>query len=282
MKKLDCETIDSTYESLEQILGTTRLRLEPLFEGLDVESFYRNKPHHPQPPEDLIFSEVRKLATLEGDYDRTCWFHLTRTLDPNTFEQGILPLGKCVDDIWNLLYSFAHKHVSAKEWDEFRRDMGSHDHAGLYEMKVGDVTEWGPYAILIKDHAFGSKEIGNHDYLSAPEIVEDICMCFTQKHGFDLLTAFTKRTKPCIVKFFNGPRSDCVETAIYHLYKSHRGEGCSQQCNTCYDAEGVQVPPERIMTVEFPANRTRGRRKMSSEAAAASWEKAIEDLLGAV
>jgi hypothetical protein len=281
MKKLDCETIDSTYESLEQILGTTRSRLESLFDGLDIESFYRNKPHHPQSPEDLIFSEVRKLATLEGDNDRTCWFHLTRTLVTNTFEQGILPLGKCLDAIWNLLYSLARKHVSVEEWDEFRRDMGSHDHAGLYEMKVSDPREWGPFALLIKDHAFRSKEIGNHDYLGVPEIVEDICMCFTQKHGFDLLAAFTKKTKPCIVKFFAGPRSDCVETAIYHLYKAHRGEKCSIQCNTCYDAEGVPVAPDRIMNVEFPTYRTGRRRKMSSEAKAISWKKAIEDLLGA-
>lgn len=281
MKKLDCETIDSTYESLEQILGTSRSRLESLFEGIDIESFYRNRPHHPQPPEDLVFSEVRKLATLEGEYDRTCWFHLTRILDTNTFEQGILPLGKCLDAIWNLLYSLARKQVSAEEWGEFRSDMGSHDHAGLYEMKVSDATEWGPYAFLIKDHAFRSKEIGNHDYLGAPEIVEDICMCFTQKHGFDLLAAFTKKTKPCIVKFFDGPRSDCVETAIYHLYKAHRREKCSIQCNTCYDAEGVPVAPDRIMKVEFPTYRTRRRRKMSAEAKAVSWEKAIEDLLGA-
>lgn len=64
MKALDCETIDSTYESLEQILGTKRSRLESVFEGLDIESFYRDNPHHPQPAEDFVFSEVRKLATL--------------------------------------------------------------------------------------------------------------------------------------------------------------------------------------------------------------------------
>src|SRR5829696_2806039 len=138
MKILDCETVDSTYESLEQILGTTRSKLESVFQSVDIETFYRENPHHPQPAEDLIFSEVRKVATLPGTYDRTCWFHLTRTVPTNYFEQGILPLGECIDAIWEFLYSLANKRVSAEDWGEFRRDMGASHSAYLYGMKVSD------------------------------------------------------------------------------------------------------------------------------------------------
>jgi len=183
MRALDCETVDSTYESLEQILGTSRSRLESVFERLDIESFYRANPHYPQPPEDLIFSEVRKVATLPGDYDRTYWFHLTRTIATNKFEQGILPLGERVEAIWDFLYSLARKHASVEEWRDFRRDMGSHHDADLYSMKANDAMHWGPYALLTRDHAFKSEEIGNHDYFDAPEIVEDICICFTKNTG---------------------------------------------------------------------------------------------------
>jgi hypothetical protein len=278
MKVLDCETTDSTYDSLEQILGTGRSRLESVFEGVDVERFYRDNPRHPQPPEDLIFSEVRKVATLSGNYDRTCWFHLTRTTLTNKFEQGILPLGQCLDSIWDLLYSLARKHVSAEEWDEFRHDMGPHHHAGLYGMKASDPMHWGPYALLTRDHAFNSEEIGNHDYLAAPEIVEDICICLTEKHGFDLLAAFMKKTRPCVVKFFDAPRDGCVQTAVYHLYNAYRGHRCSMQCNTCYDGEGVPVPPERIMRVEFPKYRKRRRKRMSADAAAAAWQEHVKHL----
>lgn len=154
MKVLDCETIDSTYESLEQILGTGRSQLETVFDGVDVERFYRDNPRHPQPPEDLIFSEVRKVATLSGNYDRTCWFHLTRTAPTNTFDQGILPLGQCLDAIWNFLYSLAKRQVTQEEWNRFRHDMGSDHHADLYEMKAHDPMHWGPYALLTRDHAF--------------------------------------------------------------------------------------------------------------------------------
>lgn len=51
MKVLDCETIDSTYESFEQILGVGRSQLESVFESVDVENFCRDNPYHPQPPE---------------------------------------------------------------------------------------------------------------------------------------------------------------------------------------------------------------------------------------
>lgn len=275
MKVLDCETIDSTYESLEHILGSSRSRLESVLKELDLDQFYRDTPRHPLPPDELVSSEVMKVATLPGDYDRTCWFHLTRTINTNKFERGILPLGQRLEAIWDLLYSLARKHVSRGEWIEFRRDMGSHHHAGVYGMKVNDPRQWGPYALLIRDHAFKSEQIGNHDYFDAPEIVEDICICFTEKHGFDLLAAFKKITKPCVVKFFDGPRGDCIETAIYHLYQTLWRNQCSMQCNTCYDAEGEPVPPEWIIKVEFPTYRKRRRRGMS-DAAASSWQQHID------
>jgi hypothetical protein len=273
MKVLDCETIDSTYESLEQILGVGRSQLESVFESVDVESFYQDNPYYPQPLEDLIFSEVRKVTTLPGNYDRTCWFHLTRTAPSNNFEQGVLPLGQYLDAIWSFLYSLAKKSVSPEEWDEFRRDMGSHHHASLYEMKASDSMYWGPYALLSRDHAFKSEEISNHDYLGAPEIVEDICICFSERHEFDLLGAFMKKTRPCIVKFFDGPRSGCVSTAVYHLYNAYRGNGCSGQCNTCYDAEGVPVTLACILKVEFPKYRKRRRKRKPADPS--SWGKHI-------
>lgn len=277
MKVLDCETIDSTYESLEQILGVGRSQLESVFDGFDVESFYQDNPSYPYPPEDVVFSDVSKVASLPGNYDRTCWFHLTRIAPSNNFEQGILPLGQCLELIWSFLYSLAKKKVSLAEWEKFRRNMGPHHHAALYAMKVADSMHWGPYALLSRDHAFNSQEVGNHDYLRAPEIVEDICICFSEKYEFDLLGAFMKKTRPCIVKFFDGPRSDCVPTAVYHLYNEYRGNRCSMQCNTCYDGESATVTSERILKVEFPKYRKRRQKKMPTQTI--SLEKHIEKSL---
>ena len=40
----------------------------------------------------MVLSEVRKVATLPGDYDLTCYLHRTRAAPGSRFETGILPL----------------------------------------------------------------------------------------------------------------------------------------------------------------------------------------------
>jgi hypothetical protein len=262
MKVLDCETTDSTYDSLESIQGVKRIKLESVFDALDLERFYQENRYYPRPPEDLLYYEVRKVSTLPSTYDQTCWFHLTRTIPLNNFEQNILPLGQCINGIWDLLHSLVKRAISSAEWTAFMEDMGDHHNAGLYAMKVSDETHWSPYALLSRDHAFKVSEVGNDDYLGAPEIVEDICLCFSEKFEYDLLGTFIRKTKPFVVKFVAGPRSGCVSTAIYHLYNVYRGNRCSMQCNTCFDGESVAIPREDILKVEFPTYRKpRGRQR---------------------
>lgn len=131
--------------------------------------------------------------------------------------------------------------------------MGSSNSAFLYNMKIADRIHWGPHAILIRDHAFIMQQTGSHDYLKVPEIVEDICICFSERHDFDLLRAFRAKTKACLVKFADhNPGTDCfLRAAIYHLYNRLWGVACSLDCNTCYDAEGVPITAQQILKVEY-------------------------------
>ncbi|AWI03207.1 hypothetical protein [Clostridium drakei] len=46
--------------------------------------------------------------------------------------------------------------------------------------------------MVVKDAAFSSEEIGNHDYLKIPEIVEDICVCFEKIYGINLYISNSK------------------------------------------------------------------------------------------
>jgi hypothetical protein len=252
MRVLDCESIETTYNSLEGILGIQRDAIDVAFQDLDVERFYRDNPRYPEPPDDLVFSVVTNNAPSPPVFDKVCWFHLTRTAVTNTFEHGILSLGQQIDSIWNFLHTLLDDGFPREEWNDFRRHSGDSHSAYLYRMKVGNPLHWGPYAILVRDVAFKAKEVGNHDYLRAPEVVEDICMCFSEKYGFDLLDVFLKGTKPCIVKFVdNHPRSDCLLAALYYLYSAYHEQELSRYCNTCFDGEGVLIPKERILKIEF-------------------------------
>jgi len=244
LKILDCESVTSTYKSIEQILRIDESRLQRLFESIDIDTSCGEE----------CLRAVMKATGGEPRYDRTCWFHLTRTTPGNKFEQGLLPLGESIDLIWELLRSLAIPNVSKACWDAFRRDLEGascepHHYALLYEMKTTDKDHWGPFGMLIRDHAFEPIDLGNYDYLDVPEIVRDICICFSERSRFNLLQAFIDKTQPCIVKFFqdSAERND-LAAALYYLYNQFRGLGLGM--SWACDAEG-RVNPEQILSVDF-------------------------------
>ena len=60
------------------------------------------------------------------------------------------------------------------------REVGVPD--DLNNEKTTNRLHSGPYAMLVKESAFRSSEIGNHDYLEFPEIVEDICNGYERQY----------------------------------------------------------------------------------------------------
>lgn len=92
----------------------------------------------------------------------------------------------------------------------------------------------GPYAILVLEHGLSRHQMTGcgylHDYLGTPEIVQQICGCFSDYHDFDLLTAYEENTTPTVVKFLDtSPQSthpDCQIAALFHLYRRRRGFEC--------------------------------------------------------
>lgn len=254
MTILDCESVESTYNSLESILGIGIRDLKVAFKSFNMDSFYAENPHYPDPPENLLLEKIIGRSSTLPAFDQVCWFHLTRTVPTNTFDEGILPLGEQIEKIWVFLYSLIEQDFPQEEWNNFRCDLGNSHSADLYRMKVNDSLHWGPYGVLVKDIAFRAKEVGNHEYFRTPEIVEDICTCFNEKYNLDLQEAFFNNTKPCIVKFIDEtPRPDCIEAAMYYLYMMFYGNELSLFCNTCFDGEAAAVPKERILNIKFPS-----------------------------
>ena len=97
--------------------------------------------------------------------------------------------------------------------------------------------------MLVKDVAFHPSEIGNHDYLRVPEIIEDI----------GLEKAYAQKAFPVIVKF----RAEAefspefyLKPMLNYIYCTIRGMDFSLNCNTCFDAKGHIIEPEKIVYVE--------------------------------
>lgn len=254
MRILDLESAEHGYNSLELICGVARPRIEALFNSVDINHFYGDKTHGFSSFDRYLFAFFQRELQQDLSYERTCWFHLTRAVEGATFSNGLLPLHHALDGIWQMLYELVSSEITPEQWVEFRRAlMESELHsARLYRMKANDPRMCGPYAMLIKEFGFRPNEIGNHDYLRTPEIVEDICLVYRQLYGLDLLSRYINQTKPCIVKFHAPARGEELGIALCHLHNHHKKVEPFSSCNTCYVGEGVPVPGSDILSIEFP------------------------------
>ena len=257
VKALDCETVETAVQSMEQILEIGRCTLIDLFQDLDIEGYRRKTGRSDLPPDGVVDEAVRRRIGSTARVEGVCWFHVTRVRSEEDFDRGLLPLGQQIDSIWSFLHDLVRDRVSEEEWAEFRHrlDRGSMKghFAGLYREKVARQSHWGPYAMLVRDIAFRPRDAGNHDYFRTPEIIEDICKSFPTKYGIDLFAEFRAATRPCIVKFFEDRNADHVlRPALYYLYCAYRGFKLSDYCNTCFDGKGLAVPRDRLLKVEFP------------------------------
>jgi hypothetical protein len=252
MLVLDCQTTDSIYMSLEAIAGANRGAIEAFLKDMDLNSYYGGGSPPPCPGNEFLLDAFRCAFGTDLSYDKTCWFHLTRTDNASTFEDGILPLGQRLDSLFDWLYGLFDSAVTQQQWNDFRQEISQRGSL-IYKMKTESPFHWGPYAILVRDLAFKPVEVGNHDYFSGPEIIEDICDCFEKQYQVSLLKIFLQKTKPCIVKFIDyGTRSNYVRAALWHLHKIVWQETCTDYCNDCFDGKGVPVSREQILSVEFP------------------------------
>lgn len=247
---LDCESTVSTLESLAEILGVDRAYLADFVRRFDLAT-----APHDQESDEVLFSALCKRVAVKTAHDATCAFHVTRTDKPASFSQeGLLPLPKAIPKIWGFLSELGKVVVSDEEWKEFRRGVETANpchYACLYRMKVGERGHWGPWGFLIRDFALVKPGPGYHDYRRTPEVVEDICICFQEHFGHDLLSMFIERTVPCVVKFRTSEANRVyLSAALHYLYVMHHEEGPSAALDVGVSAGPDGVPPKHILAVE--------------------------------
>ncbi|MBI1955484.1 MAG: hypothetical protein HYS38_03735 [Acidobacteria bacterium] len=181
-----------------------------------------------------------------------CWFHGTRVAPGTTFDDGILPLSESLDRIWGFLGRLAKQWSSRKEWEAFRANMTGQG-AAQYYRKVSSPFANGPCAVLVREILLKPSETDSHDFLSIPEIIEDICMSYEETVGVNLRDAFVKATRPCIVKFVSDEgECDAVAAALTYVHRRLRAEELLLECNTCFNGKGRRIPPEAILAIDWP------------------------------
>ncbi len=255
-KILDCESIESTYKSLEAILGVKRDKLQQVFDSLDIyKAFWEEKKCYSfTSPDDLLLSHVKARTCCKTEFDAICGFHCTRTLPSNTFTDGLLPLHQSIDKIWNYLFTLVEKQLTTQQWANLRDSISSSDNrfAYQYNLKFRDINAHdGPWAWLIKEEG-----IRNGAYLTISEIVEDICLyCSDIFNKIDLRKLYIDSTVPCIIKFVDyiAPTNatNALSAAMEYVYNRHRDPDALGGPDYGFSA-GRIIPKDQILMVEFP------------------------------
>lgn len=254
MKVLDCESFHTTLLSLESITHVKQENILSFLNNFDMDDFYYRNPLYGSGDELLLLKFKNEFDPVTS-YDQSNWFHLTRLYKNDDFKDGILPLVDVVEDKWDKLYSLISDKISTEEWTDFRKNMemgALGPHSSLYKFRMSSTDFKGPYAISIKETAFVSDQIRNHDYLAVPEIIKDICFCFEKTFGYDLFKEYTKNSEPCIVKFkaeYSNP--NLIGKVLFYLYQRVHEKELNSNCKSNYNANGNKIPPEDILKVEY-------------------------------
>lgn len=230
---LDCESPATTLLSLASATGTDPQIIR------DALLSYREEDLD-NLEEDTSIALPRNLLHRAGididsvQFNGVYFFHGTRVTNPATFLiSGIQPLAVVIDAIWRDLHRVAASHLTHAEWKDLRRtlEQSSKSHAaGLYRRKMADVQQHGPFASLARRDTVTPRLGIQHDYMTAPEIIEDI----HNDTGIGILSDFKQASSPCVVKY----KSDIsvgkryVEAAVLSL--------AADLCSTDFGLHSVQ------------------------------------------
>lgn len=253
MLMLDCENPASALKSVAEIYGLATPEITAFLKTFDIETYYAK--HNPDDYPDCVLTAAfeEKYNVEPQPLDYVCWFHLTRTLPRNNFSAGILPLPESLEIIWETLFAVFKGSPHCKNL----ADLKSQDAISeRYESRIKRPYLAGPYAVLVRDVAFRTKEIGFHDCLAMPETLTDICDRYQEIYQMNIFAPLQKKLMPCIVKFASDRKtgSDCIESAMYYLYVLEHNARLTDSANTCFDGQNEKIPSGQIKSVEFLNN----------------------------
>jgi hypothetical protein len=257
MPWLDCHDLDSTVDSLADVIGASSGEVERVLEEHD-EARFDDTAEDPGllMPRDVLGHFAADLDTVAGRFDGAYYFHGTRAVDPKAFSlRGILPLDQVLEELWATLRELARDEVLAEEWAAFRHGVetgNGGDDGWLYRHKVGAGVDRGPFGLVVRDILLEPQSTGSHDYLGCPEIVQDIARCFSSARSVNLEQRFCDAAKPCIVKFRSTLlRPGAIKAALWYAYTKLRDGEITRNSNYSFDGNGEAVPAEDVLTIEI-------------------------------
>lgn len=256
---LDCDNYQTTIECVSEYFNTTSEEIFHTLSNLSFESYQKSAFKHHDDFSFYLLDCLNKQFVYTQKIEYVMWFHLTRALNPDSYYKGIYPLNLISDSILENCYSLVEDNVSLHEWKKICEMGSGGDLTWIYKMKRENKIHFGPYAMLVKEAAYCFDDIGNHDYLSLPELIEDLGRGMDKIYGINLIEIYRRNSVPLIVKFKMPPQNefdnrtddDYIEIAISYLHTKIHNDEMGLNDNTCFNGEGNVIPAENIVYVEI-------------------------------
>lgn len=251
---LDCQNEKTALTSVADYFGKSPVIISDLIKTVDFNSLHERVVDDYDYFTDFLFEYFRKKFGV-GMIDEIMWYHLSRSLNPESYCKGILPLNEVLPQLQSDLYCLVKDRISNDEWIEICNGKGAGFRRTRFDLKRECKDHYGPYAMLVREIAFNSNQVRNHDYLRIPEIVEDMCMGMENEYGIDLIGKYIEKSTPVITKFRkvvcdHEKDKNYIGTALCYLYCKLNNKRLSLICNTCFCGYGEAIKAEDIITVE--------------------------------
>jgi hypothetical protein len=250
MVTLDCETRQSTFESLEAILGVGQDELRDWIRQLAEDEIASGA--------DGVWSAFHDQFKRQANqaWSATTFFHACRPLDHRVYQRdGLCPLNdQLLGHIWSQLRELAGSAVSANAWEEFREQMASDTQ---YDLRARGRTERGPLAYQVREIPVRAREWNHRDYLDISDIVLCIGLKSTDAIGIDLIDLWRRNSFACIVKFRSAAHEQKHLSGAFSYLYAIQHPSWWDAAAVPYDGRGKTVPPRQILTVECPVDENR-------------------------
>lgn len=231
---LSCENLKDCENSLESILGVDKKTIQKI--KTEVIKLYKESIDW-----DLM-ALFRKYGIDFKENTEVCFFHFSRTLEPESYEQGLHVLPTVMDSLIKGI-STIYGPISKEKLIE-NLEKKSHFSSRL---RVSD-SKSGPYGFLIKEHGL-IKDTISVTYIDGSEFVIDVL----EAMEFDE-TLYRLNAKSVIVKYKIGDldkeeQMKYIKSALEYISLGHSREALKSM-NSSHDNHGNAVNKKDIINVE--------------------------------
>ncbi|MDC0685599.1 hypothetical protein [Sorangium atrum] len=249
MTELDCTSIDTALPSVAGLMRMSTMTLAQKLLSYSPREYEDDCNSSDSDSLDVLWWRIFRCLQKPVP-ESIMWFHATRVRPGTSFADGIRPLNERLGDLEEIVKQCAKDlglNIGGHAPDEY----WTHSGGIQFSLKTSDRMHWGPYAFLMREVILpGTSDV--HDYLSAPEIVEDIARRDYGPSWQKVLDRFRSMTVPCIVHFRDWKRrDDAAAFALRYCHKRIHERDNDAILHTCYDAAGVPVSPSAIVRVEY-------------------------------